>query len=317
MRDYAQVSPRFWTGETGKKLRGHPEAQVVAFYLMTCPGSHMIGVYPLELPTLCHHTGLSPEGATKGLARLSKAGFAAYDAIAEVIWVPEMARFQIGDELNGNDNRIKSVEKEIENYRKCAFFNDFLDKYAKAFKLKTRREQVSPSGAPPEPLGSQEQEQEQEQEKEQKQDPSDPCVKLYSPRARALVPVFDKHDIPGELLRAIARVESSFRPNARNDKNDPGEGADIGLMQINERTARALKRDVSLLNDPAYNLETACLLLVSLRRELGPKFSLMTWAAAYNAGAPAIRRRGVFNQAYASNVVWHALLYQIASGLRG
>jgi soluble lytic murein transglycosylase-like protein len=126
-----------------------------------------------------------------------------------------------------------------------------------------------------------------------------------------------KHGIPGELPRAIARVESSFRPNARNDKNDPGEGADIGLMQINERTARALKRDVSLLNDPAYNLETACLLLVSLRRELGPKFSLMTWAAAYNAGAPAIRRRGVFNQAYASSVVWHALLYQIASGLRG
>lgn len=126
-----------------------------------------------------------------------------------------------------------------------------------------------------------------------------------------------KHGIPGELLRAIARVESSFRPNARNDKNDPGEGADIGLMQINVRTANALKRDVAKLYDPAYNLETACLLLVSLRRELGPKFSLMTWAAAYNAGAPAIRRRGVFNQAYASNVVWHALLYQIASGLRG
>lgn len=126
-----------------------------------------------------------------------------------------------------------------------------------------------------------------------------------------------KHGIPGELLRAIARVESSFRPRALNDKNDPGEGNDLGLMGINVRTAAALKRDVSKLYDPAYNLETACMLLVSLRRELGPKFSLMTWAAAYNAGAPAIRRRGVFNQAYASSVVWHALLYQLASGLRG
>ncbi len=37
MRDYAVVSPRFWTGDTGRFLRQHPDAQRLALYLMTCP----------------------------------------------------------------------------------------------------------------------------------------------------------------------------------------------------------------------------------------------------------------------------------------
>lgn len=177
MRDYGAVSPRFWTGETGRKLRGHMEAQLVALYLQTAPGSHMIGLYNLALPTLCHETGLSLEGACKGLARLSEVGFAHYDAEEDVIWVPEMARFQIGDALNigarGPDNRIAGVERELENFRKSKFFNQFLDRYAKPFNLKIKCETVSPSEAPPKGLPSpseartgsgQEQEQGHEQE---------------------------------------------------------------------------------------------------------------------------------------------------------
>ena len=33
MRDYGQVTPAFWIGETGKKLRGDVNAQVLAMYL--------------------------------------------------------------------------------------------------------------------------------------------------------------------------------------------------------------------------------------------------------------------------------------------
>lgn len=124
--------------------------------------------------------------------------------------------------------------------------------------------------------------------------------------------------VPAHLLKALARVESGFKLAARNTRNDPGEGDDVGLMQINVRTARALKRDVDRLQrDAAYSIDTAAELLVSLRRELRDQFSLMTWAAAYNAGAPAIRRRGVFNDAYASRVLWHSLLYQLADLVKG
>jgi hypothetical protein len=170
MREYGAVSPRFWIGATGKKLRGQPEAQIIALYLMTSPASHMIGIYSLALPTLCHETGLTSEGACKGLARLESAGFAYYDADEELVWVPEMARFQIGASLSGSDNRIVGVTRELENHRKSRFFNAFLDKYGTQYSLKITREEsnpskplASPSEAPPKPRTRQDQDQDQDQ----------------------------------------------------------------------------------------------------------------------------------------------------------
>ena len=49
MRDYAKIRPVFWTRGTGKKLRGDPEAQVVALYLMSAPLSHMTGLAPRRI----------------------------------------------------------------------------------------------------------------------------------------------------------------------------------------------------------------------------------------------------------------------------
>lgn len=123
--------------------------------------------------------------------------------------------------------------------------------------------------------------------------------------------------VPSDLLRALARHESNFNPRAVNSMNDPGEGRDVGLMQINERTARAMGRDLARLTEPAYSIETAAMLLVSLKRELGDLWSYQTWIAAYNAGSPAIRRRGVFNVAYVSAVSWHFQLYQLAGLMKG
>lgn len=122
--------------------------------------------------------------------------------------------------------------------------------------------------------------------------------------------------VPADLLRALARHESGFNPRARNDRNDPGEGADVGLMQINERTARALGLDVARLPEPGYSIEAAARLLASIRRELGPIFSHQTWVAAYNAGSGAIRRRGIFNVPYVSAVSYHWQLYQLAGLLQ-
>ena len=57
MRDYAKVSPHFWTGTTGKKLRSSPEAVIVAMYLMTCPHANMLGLYYMPLLYVAHETG--------------------------------------------------------------------------------------------------------------------------------------------------------------------------------------------------------------------------------------------------------------------
>ena len=170
MREYAIISPRFWTGETGKRLRtAGPEAQVVALYLLSCPASNMIGLYYLPLPTLCHETGLSEKGALKRLQRASEALFAFYDHHSETVWIPQMARFQVGESLKPTDNRVKSVEREVLQYRNSKFFKDFLAKYGEAYHLNIE----SPSEAPSKPLRSQEQEQDQEQDQEQEQETED------------------------------------------------------------------------------------------------------------------------------------------------
>lgn len=70
MRNYATISPQFWLGDTGRKLRkSGPECMVVALYMMTSPHSNMLGLYYLPVLYIAHETGLAPEGASKGLLR--------------------------------------------------------------------------------------------------------------------------------------------------------------------------------------------------------------------------------------------------------
>ena len=74
MREYAKVAPAFWTGETGRHLRGDANAQRVAFYLMTCPSANMIGLYYLPLPVLAHEIGISLQGIFEGPSKALRRG---------------------------------------------------------------------------------------------------------------------------------------------------------------------------------------------------------------------------------------------------
>lgn len=160
MRDYAKVSSTFWTGDTGRTLRRNPDAQRLAMYVMTAPTANMIGLYYLPVPTICHDVGMKTEGALKALRSLFEGGLARYDEASGWIWVVEMARYQIGDELNEKDNRVKSIQKMVDASVNCPFVKDFCDKYGPLFHV------VLPRGfkAPSKPLRSQEQEQEKKQE---------------------------------------------------------------------------------------------------------------------------------------------------------
>lgn len=183
MRDYATVSPVFWTGQTGRRLKAlGPDAMLVALYLVTSPHSNAMGMFYLPVLYISHETGLTMEGASEALRRGEKAGFCAYDQDAEVVWVFEMARFQIGQALSPKDNRVKWVNEEYAKLPKCKFLKDFFDKYASAFHLKEARgegQKQSPLEAPSKPLQSQDQEQEQEQEL--RNTPSTEGVSLASP----------------------------------------------------------------------------------------------------------------------------------------
>lgn len=159
MRDYGVVSPKFWIGETGKALRGKPEAQIVALYLMTCPHANMIGVFHCPLVYIAHETGLTFEGASKALASLSEAQFLTYDEGSETVFVHRMAAYQVGESLKPEDNRVKSVVKEWQNIGPSALQQAFAAIYSIAFHLPIGEKKASPSKAPRKPLRSQEQDQ--------------------------------------------------------------------------------------------------------------------------------------------------------------
>lgn len=165
MRDYAKVSPQFWTGRTGKALKAaSPEAVIVAMYLMTSPHANMIGLYYCPLVYIAHDTGLGLEGASKGLQSCIEAGFCTFDADTDTVFVHEFAAYQIGDELSSKDLRSKGVANELSKAPKGVCHQAFMARYAVAFCLPVQSENASPLEAPSKPLRSQEQEQEQEQD---------------------------------------------------------------------------------------------------------------------------------------------------------
>jgi len=161
MREYSKITPQFWLGSTGKKLRGHIEAQVVATYLLTSPHANMLGLYYLPKMFIAHETGLPLEGASKGLQRCIEVGFCHYDEDSEMVWVIEMALHQVG-ELKSTDNRCAGIQNEYDKLPKNLYLTEFYNKYSSIFHMKKLRDCTSPLQAPSKPLRSQEQEQEQE-----------------------------------------------------------------------------------------------------------------------------------------------------------
>lgn len=149
MRDYSKISPKFWIGQTGKKLRSAGmEAQIVSLYLMSCPNSNMLGLFYCPISFIAHETGLSLEGATKGLQRAIEAGFCMFDADSEVVWVVEMASYQIADSLTGKDLRIKGVQNEYDALPENHFLEPFYDKYSAAFCMVSKRIFGEDNGSP-------------------------------------------------------------------------------------------------------------------------------------------------------------------------
>lgn len=163
MREYGSVSPRFWIGETGKQLRGDPEAQVLALYLMTSPHANMIGIFHCPIMYMAHETGLPFEGASKALARLSEVGFCSYDKASETVFVHRMVAHQVGEDLKPGDNRIAGVRKEWEKLAPSPMKTAFAKMYGKAFQIIENGKPLrSPSKAPSKQLTGTGQEQEQE-----------------------------------------------------------------------------------------------------------------------------------------------------------
>jgi hypothetical protein len=163
VRDYAKVSPQFWTGRTGKALKAAgPEAVIVGLYLLTAPHANMIGVYHLPVEYISVDTGLSIEGAWKGLARAIEAGFCTFDTASDYVFVHEFAAYQVGEALAEADKRCAGIRNELGKVPRGQCRRGFAARYAVAFHLPEETDSQPDDEAPSKPLACQEQEQEQD-----------------------------------------------------------------------------------------------------------------------------------------------------------
>jgi len=115
-----------------------------------------------------------------------------------------------------------------------------------------------------------------------------------------------KYGVDPNLLRAIAKHESGMRPTAISGINTNGT-KDYGLMQINERTAKAMKVAIDDLLNPRVSIDTAGKLLRAMKSELGQYYNPFTLISAYNVGSPTVvKNKGkIVNVSYTSSVWYH------------
>src|SRR5690606_22308984 len=148
------------------------EGSLMALYLMSSPHSNMLGLYYQPILYAAHETGMGIEGASKGLQACIDAGFCVYDQASEMVWVIEMATYQVGEALKPADKRCAGIQKDYDALPNNPFLGEFFDKYKSAFHLSKRRGQPASESSKPndseqgpsKPHRSQEQEQEQEQD---------------------------------------------------------------------------------------------------------------------------------------------------------
>jgi hypothetical protein len=140
MRDYSRVSPKFWTGHTGREIREKGrDHQVLALYLLTSPQANMIGLYYLPLAYAVHETGISASRIVSVMADLEEVGFCRYDRDSEVVWVINMARLQLGDAAPRDKQRIGAA-RQYESAPASPLLGLFHDEYANEIPFKSRRE---------------------------------------------------------------------------------------------------------------------------------------------------------------------------------
>lgn len=116
-------------------MRGDSDAQLLALHLVTGPSATMIGLYYLPLPTLAHELGWGIDRVSISLTRVAAAGFAAYDAKRELVWVFKSVEFEFGDGKSLGERTAKGIANQLQPFGDHPFVRDFLHLYGVRYRI--------------------------------------------------------------------------------------------------------------------------------------------------------------------------------------
>lgn len=124
------MTPRLWTGQLGKALRGDPHSQALASYLITCPHGNMLGLFNLPLTYVAADLGWSLRTVRKALDRLAGLDFVEYDEAGERVLVVEAWRVELcKPDMQPGDNRRMEVAKLLRQHLLSPLTARFLHRY--------------------------------------------------------------------------------------------------------------------------------------------------------------------------------------------
>ncbi len=120
MRDYGKIYVSFWTSEDTASLS--PEAKLLAAYLLSGPHTNMIGCFRLPLAYPSADLRFSAETVSRGLAELSRNGFATYDEKFEWVVIHKFLKWN----RMQNPNQGKAAAKLMEQIPASSTVNPIL-----------------------------------------------------------------------------------------------------------------------------------------------------------------------------------------------
>ena len=136
MQTYVKLYSQFWTGNTGRALKKlGPSVQVIAFYLINNPHTTMTGICYLPFAYIVQDTGLQLNEVKTSIEHLCQLDFCCYDERQEFVWVINMARFQVGDQLKPKDKRVTCIKKLYQSLPQLNFLEKFYQQYHQRYYL--------------------------------------------------------------------------------------------------------------------------------------------------------------------------------------
>lgn len=147
MRTYGIAKSTIWNGPTGRELyAAGKDAQLLAVYLFSNPHANAIGLYYLPIVVIPSEVAMTIDEVRATFGVMDHLEYAHYDDPSQVVWVREMAHYQLGAQLDKRDGKVPAILKAYRAVPPNPFLGGFFDRYAAAFHLTERRDASSTGG---------------------------------------------------------------------------------------------------------------------------------------------------------------------------